>query len=41
VDNAAQRESAEKLAATVPNVEQVVNELDVKGARGKHKPAGE
>jgi osmotically-inducible protein OsmY len=41
VDNAAQRESAEKLAATVPNVEQVVNELDVKGARKRQKPAGE
>jgi osmotically-inducible protein OsmY len=41
VDNAAQREHAEKLAATVPNVEQVVNELDVKGAKKSKKPAGE
>ncbi len=39
VDNAAQREKVEKLAATVPNVQQVVNELDVKGAK-KHKSAG-
>jgi osmotically-inducible protein OsmY len=41
VDNTAQREDAEKLAATVPNVQQVVNELDVKGAKAKHKSAGE
>jgi hyperosmotically inducible protein len=41
VDNAAQRENAEKLAATVPNVAQVVNELDVKGAKGRHTPSGE
>lgn len=39
VDNAALRDKAEKLAATVPNVQQVVNELDVKGAK-KHKAAG-
>jgi hyperosmotically inducible protein len=38
VDNARQREQAEKLAASVPNVQQVVNELDVKGA--KRKPSG-
>jgi osmotically-inducible protein OsmY len=38
VDNARQREQAEKLAASVPNVQQVVNELDVKGA--KKKPSG-
>jgi len=41
VDNTAQREDAEKLAATVPNVQQVVNELDVKGAKAKHKSSGE
>ncbi len=35
VDTAAQRQQAEKLAATVPNVQQVVNELDVKNARRK------
>lgn len=35
VDTPRQREQAEKLAATVPNVQQVVNELDVKGARRK------
>jgi hyperosmotically inducible periplasmic protein len=41
VDTAAQREKAEKLAATVPNVQQVVNELDVKNAKRRHKAAGE
>jgi hyperosmotically inducible periplasmic protein len=40
VDTAAEREKAEKLAASVPNVQQVVNELDVKGAKGKRKSAG-
>lgn len=35
VDTAAQRSQVEKLAATVPNVQQVVNELDVKGAKKK------
>jgi hyperosmotically inducible protein len=39
VDTAAQREKAEKLAATVPNVQQVVNELDIKG-KGKRRSAG-
>jgi hyperosmotically inducible protein len=39
VDTAAERQNAEKLAATVPNVQQVVNELDVK--KGRHKAAGE
>jgi len=39
VDTAAERAKAEKLAAKVPNVQQVVNELDVKGAK-KHKSAG-
>ncbi|MGC2698072.1 MAG: BON domain-containing protein [Candidatus Angelobacter sp.] len=38
VDTPALREQAEKLAASVPNVQQVVNELDVKG--GKRKSAG-
>lgn len=38
VDNASQRAQVEKLAADVPNVQQVVNELDVKGA--KKKPSG-
>jgi osmotically-inducible protein OsmY len=38
VDNSGAREQAEKLAASVPNVQQVVNELDVKGA--KKKPSG-
>jgi len=33
VDNMAMREKAEKLAASVPNVQQVVNELDVKGGK--------
>lgn len=37
VDTAALRDRAEKLAASVPNVQQVVNELDVKG---KHRPSG-
>ena len=35
VDTPAQREQAEKLAAGVPNVQQVVNELDVKNAKRK------
>jgi osmotically-inducible protein OsmY len=33
VDTASQRTQVEKLAASVPNVQQVVNELDVKGAK--------
>ena len=33
VDNMAVREKAEKLGASVPNVQQVVNELDVKGGK--------
>lgn len=41
VDTAAQRGEAEKLAASVPNVQQVVNELDIKGAKGKRSHAGE
>jgi hyperosmotically inducible periplasmic protein len=39
VDTPAEREKAEKLAASVPNVQQVVNELDVKGAKGKRRSA--
>lgn len=39
VDSLALRDQVEKLAATVPNVQQVVNELDVKSAK-KHKSAG-
>lgn len=38
VDNANQRTQVEKLAAGVPNVQQVVNELDVKAS--KKKPSG-
>jgi hyperosmotically inducible protein len=38
VDTPAQREQVEKLAASVPNVQQVVNELDVKG--GKRNKGG-
>lgn len=38
VDTPGQRTEVEKLAATVPNVQQVVNELDVKGMK-KHKSA--
>jgi len=37
VASAGQRAKVEKLAASVPNVQQVVNELEVKGV--KHKPA--
>src|SRR5579884_4828 len=33
VDTPALRQEAEKLASTVPNVQQVVNELDVKGKK--------
>jgi osmotically-inducible protein OsmY len=39
VDSRAQRADVEKLAASVPNVQQVVNELDVKGAK-KHRDNG-
>jgi hyperosmotically inducible periplasmic protein len=38
VDTPAQREQAEKLAASVPNVQQVVNELDVKGRKHRTAP---
>jgi osmotically-inducible protein OsmY len=33
------RDKVEKLAASVPNVQQVVNELDVKTSK-KHKSSG-
>jgi osmotically-inducible protein OsmY len=36
VENMGVREKAEKLAASVPNVQQVVNELDVKGGKRAH-----
>ena len=39
VDSADTRQHAEQLAATVPNVQQVVNELDIRGARNGSKPA--
>jgi len=39
VDTPAQRSQAEKVAAKVPNVEQVVNVIEVKGAKGHHRPA--
>ncbi len=34
VDSQAQRDEAQKVGASVPNVSQVVNELQVKGGRG-------
>ncbi|HZS28069.1 MAG TPA: BON domain-containing protein [Candidatus Angelobacter sp.] len=37
VDTSGMREQVEKLAASVPNVQQVVNELDIKG---KRRPSG-
>jgi hyperosmotically inducible periplasmic protein len=40
VDNPNQRESAEKMAAKIPNVTQVVNELQVKGAKKARRAAG-
>ncbi|HVH85455.1 MAG TPA: BON domain-containing protein [Terriglobales bacterium] len=39
VDTPAQRERAEKIAAKIPNVSQVVNELDVKGAKRNRRAA--
>lgn len=39
VDNPGTRENLEKLAASVPNVQQVVNELDVKGAKRSRNTA--
>jgi len=41
VDTPAQRQSAEKMAAKIPNVSQVVNELEVKGAKKARRAAGE
>jgi len=39
VNNAAQRAQIEKAAAKIPNVEQVVNELQVRSAAGRDKRA--
>jgi hyperosmotically inducible protein len=39
VDTAAQRETAEKMAAKIPNVSQVVNELQVKGGKKANRRA--
>jgi hyperosmotically inducible protein len=39
VDTAAQRQEAEKMAAGIPNVSQVVNELQVKGAKKSRRQA--
>ena len=41
VDTPAQRQSAEKMAAKIPNVTQVVNELQVKGAKKGRRASGE
>ena len=38
VDTPALRDQVEKLAASVPNVQQVVNELDVKGGKRQTSP---
>ena len=38
VDRPAQRAAMEKTASSLPGVQQVVNELDVKGAK-RHAPA--
>lgn len=39
VDTTSQRDSAEKMAAAIPNVSQVVNELQVKNAKKAHRRA--
>ena len=39
VDSMGTRENVEKLATSVPNVQQVVNELDVKGAKRSRNTA--
>ena len=41
VDTAAQRATVEKAAAQIPNVTQVVNELDVKSAKHGRKPSAQ
>lgn len=41
VDTAAQRAEAEKMAAQIPNVSQVVNELKVKGAKHRSAASGQ
>jgi|SRR5205807_1620894 len=38
VDSTGTRENLEKLASSVPNVQQVVNELDIKGAKRGRNP---
>jgi len=40
VDNPAQRQAAEKMAAKIPNVTQVVNELEVKGGKKARRASG-
>jgi hyperosmotically inducible protein len=40
VDTSDQRQQVEKLAASVPNVQQVVNELDVKGGKRRRSGSG-
>jgi hyperosmotically inducible protein len=39
VDTPAQRQAAEKMAAKIPNVSQVVNELEVKGGKKNRRSA--
>jgi osmotically-inducible protein OsmY len=39
VDSMSTRENLEKLASSVPNVQQVVNEIDVKGAKHSRRNA--
>ena len=41
VDTPAQRSAIEKAAAQIPNVTQVVNELDVKSAKHGRKPSAQ
>jgi osmotically-inducible protein OsmY len=40
VDTSDQRQQVEKLAASVPNVQQVVNELDVKVGKRRRSGSG-
>ncbi len=40
VDTPDERQQVEKLAASVPNVQQVVNELDVKGGKRRRSGSG-
>ncbi len=41
VDTPQMRADVEKAAAKLPNVQQVVNELEVKNAKGNKKAAGQ